>query len=189
MRTNDDKRLIRPSKTEFVLDNLFAVELLIFPYILLIFRKPTWTSMNGAVAISILCPAAALVGCLFLSFPSKRSGRDICWNMLTVIGVTAVVLYAEWFPGLVFVSALIMAVVICGSLWYINQTGRAVSKRMKRRILMYSRRIIAAVSIVLIVAAVCLRISIFKDTKEDNDDLTQQIERQKIEYVDLEYSV
>ena len=189
MKKSDCKRYQRPSKVEFVLDNLFAVELLIFPYTLLVFRKPTWTTIAGAVLISIVCATFAFVGCLYFSFPSRRSKEDICLNMLTIIGAISIVLYREWFPILDTIICLAIVGVIVWTFCFIKQQGNTVSRRTKRNIICFSRRIIAVLSIVLIIAVVGLRIRIFMDMLEDRNHFIRPIERQRVEFVNAEYNV
>ncbi len=189
MKKSDYRKVERPSKAEFILDNIFAVELLIFPFILLIFRKPTWTSIKGAVIISVTCSALAFVGCIYFSIPSKRSKADICLNMLTIIGATSIVLYSEWFPVLNIFVLLAAAGVIGCAFFSIKREGDEVSVRTKRRIVCYSRWGIAALSIVLIVAVLGLRIQIFKEITEEQNRIIQPIERQRIEPVNKEYNV
>lgn len=189
MKRRGYKGIESPSKVEFILDNLFAVELLIFPFILLIFRKPTWTSITGAVIISVICSVVAFVGCIYFSIQSKRSKADICLNMLTIIGVTSIVLYSEWFPVLNIFVLLAAAGVIGCAFYSIKREGDEVTVRTKRRIVCYSRWGIAAISVVLIVAVLGLRIQIFKEIIEEQNRLIQPIERQRIEYVNKEYNV
>ncbi len=182
-------KIERPSKVEFVLDNLFAVELLIFPYIILVFRKPTWTSMNGSVIITVLCSIAALICCIIVSLPTRRGKREICLNMLTVIGVTALVLYAEWFPILNSIILLSTTSVIIWAIYRIKIEGATASKRSKRKIICFSRHIIAALSVVIIIAVLGHRVCIFKEIYEEKSRVTIPIERHRIEYVYGEYYV
>lgn len=181
-------KIKRPSKEEFILDNLFAVELLIFPYIILIFRKPTWASIKGSIIITVLCAIVVLISCIVFSFPSKRGKGDICLNMLTAIGGTALVLYAEWFPILNGIILLSVASVIAWAAYRIRREGETASRRSKRRIIAFSRQIIAFFSVVLIIVVLGLRVSIFKEICEEKIHVTKTMERQRIEYVYTEYN-